>query len=63
MRLLTLMDLIKMSWMELYELMLEIMKLLPELPIGSKERDTALTNLRNICNIMTKRELSRGCSP
>ena len=49
-----------MSWVQLYELMLEILVLLPELQIGSKERDTALKNLKNISNIMAKRELSRA---
>jgi|GEM_PF-6001096 len=60
MRLLTLMELIRMSWVQLYELMFEILVLLPELPIGSRERDTALTNLKNISNIMAKRELTRA---
>jgi hypothetical protein len=36
------------------------MQELPDLPEGSEERDNALTNVRNITRILTKRQLTLG---
>jgi hypothetical protein len=60
MRMLTLVELTSISRIELCELLSKTTKSLPELSIGSTERNNALTNLRNICSILSGRELIRG---
>ena len=60
MRVLTMIELTSISRIELCELLSNTTKSLPELSIGSNERNNALTNLRNICSILSGRELFRG---
>jgi len=58
MRLLTQLELKRMTCGHLGELLRQIMNELPDLPEGSVERDAALTNLRNITRILAGRELT-----
>ena len=60
MRVLTMIELMRLSRIELCELLSQTTKSLPELSIGTIEGNTALTNLLNICRILPGRELVRG---
>jgi hypothetical protein len=58
MRVLTQIELMRMTRIALGETLRQIMQALPDLPEGSVERDNALTNLRNITRILAGRELT-----
>jgi hypothetical protein len=58
MRVLTQLELKRMTRGQLGELLRQIMNELPDLPEGSVERDNALTNLCNITRILAGRELT-----
>jgi hypothetical protein len=60
MRVLTQLELKRMTRGQLGELLRQIMNELPDLAEGSVERDDALTNLRNITRILAGRELTLG---
>lgn len=60
MRVLTLVELMRLSRIELCDLLSQVTKSLPELSIGTIERNNALTNLLNIVRILSGRELARG---
>jgi len=60
MRVLTQLELKRMTRGHLGELLREIMNELPDLPDGSEELDNALTNLRNITCILAGRGLTLG---
>jgi hypothetical protein len=60
MRVLTLVELMRLSRIELCDLLSQVTKSLPELSIGTIERNHALTNLLNIVRILSGRELARG---
>ena len=60
MRVLTQIELMRMTRIALGEALRQIMQTLPDLPEGSVERDNALTNLRNITRILAGRELTLG---
>jgi hypothetical protein len=58
MRVLTLTELMRLTRTELCALAAQITSELLELPEGSPERDTALTNLRNIRSALARRDFS-----
>jgi hypothetical protein len=58
MRVLTLNELMRLTRMELCDLMVQITNALRTYPEGSVERQNAITNLRNIARILANRELS-----
>jgi hypothetical protein len=60
MRVLTIMELMQLTRIGLYELMLEISTTLRDLPLGSIERHNAIENLRNISRVLAGRERSLG---
>jgi hypothetical protein len=60
MRVLTLLELMRLTRMELCDLMVQIANALRNYPEGSVERQNAITNLRNIARILANRELSLG---
>lgn len=60
MRVLTQLELKRMTRIALGETLRQIMLALPDLPEGSVARDNALTNLRNITRILAGRELTLG---
>jgi hypothetical protein len=60
MRVLTLIELMRLTRMELCDLMVQIANALRTYPEGSIERQNAITNLRNITRILANREMSLG---
>jgi hypothetical protein len=58
MRVLTICELMRLTRKELCDLFTWITGILPTLSEGSAERQTALTNLRNIRYVLTRRDLS-----
>lgn len=60
MRVLTIPELLRLTRMELCDLMVQIATALRNYPEGSVERQDAITNLRNIARILANRELSPG---
>jgi hypothetical protein len=58
MRLLTIAELMRLTRKELCDLLTWITGILPTLPEGSVERQTALTNLRNIRTVLARRALA-----
>ena len=58
MRLLTIAELMRLTRKELCDLLTWITGILPTLPEGSIERDNALTSLRNIRTVLTRRDFS-----
>jgi hypothetical protein len=56
MRVLTLTELMRMTRIELFELMVQITNALRDYSEGTVERQIALTNLRNICRVLSGRE-------
>jgi hypothetical protein len=60
MRVLTLTELMRMTRIELFELMVQITNTLRDFSEGTVERQIALTNLRNICRVLSGRERSLG---
>ncbi len=57
MRLLTIIELLRLTRVELTDLLVRITSALPDLPEGSDEREIALTNLRNIRCVLTRNDL------
>ena len=60
MRVLTLNELMRLTPMELCDLMTQMAIVLRMYPEGSVEREAAITNMRNICRILANREKSPG---
>jgi hypothetical protein len=60
MRVLSLNELIRMTLLELCDLMVQMTHALRTYPEGSVDYKNAITNLRNICQVLTGRERSRG---
>ena len=60
MRVLTLIELMRLTRMELCDLMVQIANALRTYPEGSVERQNAITNLSNIARILASREVSMG---
>jgi hypothetical protein len=58
MRVLTLNELMRLSRMELCDLLVQMTNVLRTYPEGSVEHQSAITNLRNIVRILANRELS-----
>jgi hypothetical protein len=58
MRVLTICELMRLTRKELCDLRRWITNLLPMLPEGSVEHQTALTNLRNIRDVLARRDFS-----
>jgi hypothetical protein len=58
MRLLTIAELMRLTRKELCDLLTWITGILPTLPEGSVERQTALTNLHNIRHVLARRDFS-----
>jgi hypothetical protein len=60
MRVLTLTELMRLTRMELCDLMAQMANVLRIYPEGSAECEAAIINLRNIARILANRELSLG---
>jgi hypothetical protein len=60
MRVLTLNELMRLTRIELCDLMAQMANILRIYPEGSTEREVAITNVRNIARILTHREMSLG---
>lgn len=60
MRVLTLIELMRLTLIELCDLMVQIANALRSYPEGSVEREAAIINLWNIARILANRELSPG---
>lgn len=58
MRVLTLIELMRLSKIELCDLAARITNAFPDLPEGSPERANAVINLRNIRTILARRDFS-----
>ena len=58
MRVLTIIELMRMAKIELCDLAARITNLLPDFPEGSYERAAAVVNLRNIRAILARRDFS-----
>jgi hypothetical protein len=58
MRVLTIIELMRMAKIELCDLAARITNLLPEFPEGSPEREAAHINLRRIRRILARRDFS-----
>jgi hypothetical protein len=58
MRLLSIVELMHMTRVELTELLLRITNAMPEFPEGSPERTHALINLTNIRMVLARRDLT-----
>jgi hypothetical protein len=58
MRVLTLNELMRLTRMQLCDLMVQMANVLRTYPEGSVEHQAAVTNLRNIARILANRELS-----
>ena len=60
MRVLTLNELMRLTRVELYDLMVQMVAVLRIYPEGSIERQNAITNIRNIVRILAGREMARS---
>ena len=58
MRVLTINELMRLTRIELCDLLTRITTALPDLPEGSPERANALMTLRNIRTVLTRRDFS-----
>ena len=58
MRVLTINELMRLTRIELCDLLTRITNELPDFPEGSPERDNALTTLRNIRCVLARRDFS-----
>jgi hypothetical protein len=58
MRVLTIMELMRLSRIELCGLLAKITNMLPDFPEGSAEREAAHINLRNIRTVLARRDFS-----
>jgi hypothetical protein len=58
MRVLTINELMRLTRIELIDLLVRITNGLPSLPEGSPERETALINLRNIRTVLARHDLT-----
>jgi hypothetical protein len=58
MRVLTLTELMRLSKIELCDLLARITNVLPDFPEGSAECEAARTNLRNIRAVLARRDFS-----
>ncbi len=57
MRVMTITELLRLTRVQLTDLLIRITSALPDLPEGSDERVIALTNLRNIRYVLTRNDL------
>ena len=60
MRVLTIIELMRLTQIELTDLPRRITNALPDFPEGSDEREVALTNLNNIRSILARNDLRPG---
>jgi hypothetical protein len=60
MRVFTITELMRLSRIELCDLLTRITAILRNFPVGSVEQNNAITNLRNITRILMQRDLSLG---
>jgi hypothetical protein len=60
MRVLTITEVMRLSRIELCDLLARITAVLRNCPVGSVEQNNAITNLRNITRILMQRDLSLG---
>jgi len=60
MRVLTLNELMRLTRMELCDLLVQMTNVLRTYPEGSAPHQAAITNLRNIVRILANREMSLG---
>jgi hypothetical protein len=60
MRVLTITELMRLSRIELCDLLARITTILRNFPVGLVEQNNAITNLRNITRILMQRDLSLG---
>ena len=60
MRVLTLIELMRLTRMELCDLMVQMANILRIYPEGSALHEAAITNMRNIVRILANREMSLG---
>ena len=60
MRVLTLNELMRLTRMQLCDLMAQMTNVLRTYPEGSLEDEAAITNMRNIVRILANREMSLG---
>lgn len=60
MRVLTLNELMRLTRMQLCDLMVQMTNVLRIYPEGSLEREAAIINMRNIVRILANREMSLG---
>jgi hypothetical protein len=60
MRVLTLNELMRLTRMQLCDLMVQMVNVLRTYPEGSLEHEAAITNMRNIVRILANREMSLG---
>jgi hypothetical protein len=58
MRVLTIFELMRLTKIELCNLLAKITNMLPDFPEGSAERDAAYINLRNIRTVLARRDFS-----
>jgi hypothetical protein len=58
MRVLTIIELMRLTKIELCDLAAKITNMLPDFPEGSAEREAAHINLRNIRTVMGRRDFS-----
>ena len=58
MRVLTICELMRLTRIELTDLLVRITNALPDLPEGSDERQIALINLRNIRSVLARHDLT-----
>ena len=58
MRVLTIIELMRLSKIELCDLLAQITNMLPDFPEGSAEREAADINLRNIRTVLARRDFS-----
>ena len=58
MRVLTIEELMRLTRIELTDLLARIKGVLPDYPEGSVERESALTSLRNIRHVLAARDFS-----
>jgi hypothetical protein len=60
MRVLTLNELMRLTRMQLCDLLVQMTNVLRTYPVGSVEHQAAITNLRNIVRILANREMALG---
>jgi hypothetical protein len=58
MRVLTIIELMRLTRIELIDLLVRITNALPDLPEGSVDRQNALTNLSNIRQVLMRHDLT-----